>query len=221
VTGFTLYIDKPDSTQTSCINCSDFNVGGNYRTQHIINVNGNNLYHFLDTIISHNSFLFTFSAYDSAGAVYGNLFDYNYINSYYTDTIDTLKNFFEGQRYRLEVTYSECGSFEAPNSINLSVDDYLHQKLISNNLWLSGKKQSYDAFDMNLSAPNDITDVELHGWTFDINNNTLLQINQQFADSFIFMCENFSGYHYVFSQEGYNTTSITSDTSCRRLVTLT
>src|SRR5690606_10519602 len=73
VTGFTLYIDKPDSTQTSCINCSDFNVGGNYRTQHIINVNGNNLYHFLDTIISHNSFLFTFSAYDSAGAVYGNL----------------------------------------------------------------------------------------------------------------------------------------------------
>ncbi|MBE7509595.1 MAG: hypothetical protein HS118_05330 [Bacteroidia bacterium] len=221
VTGFTLYIDKPNATQTSCINCSDFNVGGNYRTQHIINVSGNNLYHFLDTIISHNSFLFTFSAYDSAGAVYGNLFDYNYINSYYTDTIDTLKNFFEGQRYRLEVTYSECGSFEAPNSINLSVDDYLHQKLISNNLWLSGKKQSYDAFDMNLSAPNDITDVELHGWTFDINNNSLLQINQQFADSFIFICENFSGYHYVFSQEGYNTTSITSDTSCRRLVTLT
>ncbi len=221
VTGFTLYIDKPNSTQTSCINCSDFNVGVNYRTQHIISVSGNNMYHFLDTIINHNSFLFTFSAYDSAGAVYGNLFDYNYMNSYYTDTIDTLKNFFEGQRYRLEVTYRECGSFEAPNSINLSVDDYLHQKLISNNLWLSGKKQSYDAFDMNLSAPRDTLDVKAHGWTFNANDLTLMQINQQFADSFIFMCENFSGYHYVFSQEGYNSTSITSDTSCRRQVKLT
>ena len=222
VTGFTLYIDAPDTINPNCVNCTEFERTDTlrYRTQHIIRVSGNNLYHFLDTIITANHFLFNFSAYDSAGSVHGNLFDQSFTDYYYTDAIDSLKGFFEKQRYRLYTTLNECGSFAAPISNNLVLDDYLKQSLILNKMWLTGKKQKYSAFDDNLNAPNDTSEVKTKGWTFNPQNTQYNLINQQFADTFIFVCETFGAYHYFYSQNAFNGSSFRSDTSCEKTIVL-
>jgi uncharacterized repeat protein (TIGR01451 family) len=221
VTGFTLYIDAPNTANPNCINCTEFERDTlGFRTQHIISVTGNNIYHFLDTITNANHFLFNFSAYDSASSYYGNLYDQSFTSYYYTDTLDTLKGFFENQRYRLHVTYRECGSFAAPIGSNLNLEDYLKQSLILNKMWLSGKKQIYSAFDDNKGSPNTIAELDSAGWTFNPLDSTNTLISQQFADSFIFVCETFGAYHYFFSQNAYNGSGYASDTSCEKTIIL-
>jgi hypothetical protein len=104
------YVDTPMTTVGGCFECDDFGLNpGSFKTQLKIVATGADIFnHFLDTITASNLYLFSFV--DTVG---GNL------NSGAFDTSipggNSFNGFFEGQYYRLRVTYNVCGNFTGGN----------------------------------------------------------------------------------------------------------
>lgn len=219
----TLYIDTPDNTATAnCIDCNTFDVkSNNFRTQEVLHAVGNDVYLYLDTITNANHYLFSFSAFDTLGILSGNLFDDDSLtgSSYiFIDTIRPFTRFYEGQQYRFKVRYKTCGNFLSHPQAPWTFDDVVKESTIENKMWLTGKKQAYSAYDLNLTAPQYASSVYNAGWALDSSqiDSAHVLMNQQFADSFVLVCEVFGGIHYFVSQNAVNSSRFLPANGCNQ-----
>jgi hypothetical protein len=188
-TKITFYIDSMVSAYTNCYECAQFNVGGNYRTLHKFVIDGANLALFLQTDVSINRYLFSFSCLDTA-----NEFLDTTALSVYNDTLYAFHSFNTNQRYRIKVDYDECGYFR---TLGTDLNSATKKLEISNLAFFCG---SLKGFNNQLQEPQNLNELHAHGWTISQPPNLNI-INQLFADSFTFWCEGTGAFHYAFSSD--------------------
>ncbi|MBL7925751.1 MAG: T9SS type A sorting domain-containing protein [Bacteroidia bacterium] len=192
------YIDEKNPGNPFCIDCNDFETGTDYRTVLKLAVPSTGLNKFMQADTANATWFYTFSFVPpDSNSVIGITNPYKI---YYNDTLfhDSLA---VGQRYRIAVYYNECAHFAAP-TYNLTLDNVMKRREISTQMWFTGKNHGINTFNDISQEPQSYAELNLHGWkVYNDNSLTLPNVNQQFADSFIFFCEMNGGMHYFFSQD--------------------
>jgi hypothetical protein len=203
------YVDTPMTTVGGCFECDDFGLNpGSFKTQLKIVATGADIFnHFLDTITASNLYLFSFV--DTVG---GNL------NSGAFDTSipggNSFNGFFEGQYYRLRVTYNVCGNFTG--GIGTDVEDFVKRTDVLNRMWVSGKVQT------SSSVPQMYNDINLLHDSLSIGvspSDTLLGyslMDTSYVNNYLFYCETRGSMHYFMSNDATNGSSIVNTPGCKK-----
>jgi hypothetical protein len=216
---FTLYIDTPDTVHPNCKDCSGYNTDTlKYRTQEVLHVTDTAFSGYLAMTTSANRYLFTFSSLDSSGTLIGNLHNNPYIT--FNDSLSPFTGFFEMQQYRLKVRYKECGNFVLSPTAIFDLDNVMKRSEILNQMWLSGKPQSYNAYSNIPQSPNTVAELDSLNWTLDSLDLLNTLINDSFASAYLFYCETFGGIHYFYSQDARNLSGITNGAGCSKSITV-
>lgn len=215
---FTLYIDERNSLDTNCIDCNQFKtIGTNFRTQQIIHAVGNDILKYLDTLVNENIYFYSFSTFNTAGNLTGNLHNAAALTdtaSYiWVDSISPFTGFKPFQIYRLKVKYRENGVFAARGNPPTSLNNVSKRAAIKNRMWFSGDSLAYDGWSTN-QMPNTVATANAAGWSF--NSGDPNYISQTFANSYAFWCEFTGGFHTFFSQEANNNATYVNDASCTK-----
>lgn len=194
------FIDLRNTGSPYCLDCKPFETDTFFRTVLKISVGASDLNKFLIVDTANANWFYTFSFVPTdSGSVVGIS---NPFNKYYDATLfhDSLH---EWQRYRIAVFYKECKHFNAPlNTQSLTVEDVMKRREINTLMWFAGDNHGSNTFSNIPTAPQNYSELNLHGWKAYSDNDTLLtNMNQQFADSFIFFCEMNGGLHYFFAED--------------------
>jgi hypothetical protein len=144
-------------------------------------------------------FLFTFNVADILSNACAT---FSAFNGFETDPLQLL------QYYRLKVNYSVCGNFPPDGLTSTDIDAVRRTSEILNTMWLSGMAHPITVNQTDLQMPN----------TMPID-----PITPVFADTNLFYCEAFSGFHYfvsLFTNESICTTcyGADADTLCGRTI---
>lgn len=192
------YIDEKNPGNPFCIDCNDFETGTDYRTVLKLAVPQAGLNKFMQADTAKATWFYTFSFVPSdSNSVVGTSNPYKI---YYNDTLfhDSLA---VGQRYRIAVYYNECAHFAAP-TFNLTLDNVMKRREINTQMWFTGKNHGINTFNDIFQEPQSYAELNAAGWkVYNDSSLALPNVNQQFADSFIFFCEMNGGMHYFFSQD--------------------
>lgn len=195
-----LYIDTPVSgAPDSCIDCGVFNVDSTkFVTQRVLKFFGSSLSKILFLDAVNNRFFFSFSSVDSSGHT-GVL---NGSDIIYNNTTYPYLGFFERQQYRLSVDYNVTGNFNLPRNYSgaVALDLIRKQSDIENRMWLSGDSLPSFAWNQFYKNPTDTSELNTAGWYFPPgSSNGDTAVNQNFANRYMFNCENLDGIHYFYS----------------------
>ncbi|MBK6641884.1 MAG: hypothetical protein IPG39_11980 [Bacteroidetes bacterium] len=203
------YVDSPTNTPGGCFECEMYGMDvDSFTTQLKIVATGADIFnHFLDTITASNLYLFSFV--DTVG---GNL-----NSGTFDDTIplgNSFNGFFEGQYYRLRVTYNVCGNFTGGNGTD--VEDFVKKTDILNRMWVSGKVQSSSSIPQmyndiaslhdSLSIGVDTSDIAL-GYSL---------MDTSYVNNYLFYCETRGSIHYFMSNDVVNGSSIVNTPGCKK-----
>lgn len=195
-----LYIDTPISgAPDSCIDCGVFNVNGNnFVTQRVLKFFGSSISKILFLDAVNNRYFFSFSSVDSSGhtgVLHGSDIVYN-------NTSFPYDGFFEGQQYRLSVDYNVTGNFNLPRNYSgaVALDLIRKQSDIENRMWLSGDSLPSFAWNQSVKNPENLNALDAAGWYFPPDTTIGdTAVNQNFANQYIFNCENLDGIHYFYA----------------------
>jgi hypothetical protein len=203
------YVDSPTNTPGGCFECEMYGMDvDSFTTQLKIVATGADIFnHFLDTIAASNLYLFSFV--DTVG---GNL-----NSGAFDDTIplgNSFNGFFEGQYYRLRVTYNVCGNFTGGNGTD--VEDFVKKTDILNRMWVSGKVQNSSSIPQmyndiatlhdSLSIGVDTSDIAL-GYSL---------MDTSYVNNYLFYCETRGSIHYFMSNDVVNGSSIVNTPGCKK-----
>lgn len=219
-----LYIDTPDSASNpdSCLDCGLFPINPTvYHTQRKLRFTGSSIQDVLHMDTISNEYFYTFSSFDSIPQ-YGVLHNPAYI--VWSSTQRPYTGFFEGQKYRLRVYYSITGNFMLPQGYAATpeIDQVRAMSEIENAMWFSGDSLPQNAFSSIGKNPGDT--IELHQKNWFIPNDSVpgaIAINQTFADSFAFNCENCGGIFYYYSHGVSNNSQIAKLDTCNYQINAT
>jgi len=185
---FTLYIDARDTLSSGlCYDCALYGQPPfGFTTMAVFQVSDTGTINSLITKPANDKRLFTFHdsimEFDSVPQPHVIYQGGNPSFQFHDYNID--------QRYRLSVNYDVCGNFES-----IFGSPATKESFISNYMWMSGAALAYGSGG---TMPNNEIELEDNGWTLDsslVNMDTLM-INQDFADSFQFICSARGGKHY-------------------------
>ena len=203
----TIYIDTPDNTGlNSCLDCSEYGLSpAQYSTQRKLIISGPAIYNYVDTSIT-NYYLINLTSWDSLGNMVGNLHDGT--QTVYSSSVYPLAGFFEQQRYRIKTSYSVCGNFKQ-NVYDLVTDleDVRKESEIENKMWLTGYLKPANAFSVYNAQPANLGVLQDSGWAIP-PDTAGTPIDSSFAGQYLFVCEDFGGKLYFFSQDVRNLTSL-------------
>ncbi|MBL7914553.1 MAG: DUF11 domain-containing protein [Bacteroidia bacterium] len=219
-----LYIDSPDSASNpdSCLDCSSFPINSTvYHTQRKLKFTGTAINDVLHMDHTTNEYFYTFSSFDTIPQS-GVLHNPAYIE--WSSTQHPYTGFFEGQKYRLRVYYSVMGNFMLPQgyAAQPEIDQVRQMSEIENAMWFSGDSLPQNAFSTIGKNPGDT--VELHQENWFIPQDSVpgaTAINQTFADSYAFNCENCGGIFYYYSHGVSNISQIGKLDSCNYQINAT
>lgn len=195
-----LYIDTPVSgAPDSCIDCGVFNVdSAKFVTQRVLKFFGSSLSKILFLDAVNNRYYFSFSSVDSSGHT-GVL---NGSDIIYNNTTYPYLGFFERQQYRLSVDYNVTGNFNLPRNYSgaVALDLIRKQSDIENRMWLSGDSLPSFAWNQSVKNPANIVELDSAGWYFPPDTTIGdTAVNQNFANQYMFNCENLDGIHYFYA----------------------
>ncbi len=193
------YIDAPNIDTNICIDCGLFNVDSTkFVTQRVLKFFGSSLSKILFLDATNNRYFFSFSSIDSsghAGVLHGN-------DTVYNSPTHPYQGFFEGQQYRLSVDYNVTGNFNLPRNWSgaVALDAIRKQSDIENRMWLSGDSLPSFAWNQFYKNPANLIELDTAGWYFppDTTNGDTI-VNQNFANRYMFNCENLDGLHYFYA----------------------
>lgn len=204
------YIDDTVNTVNGCFECASYGLAANnYTTQLKIRVTGSDIFtHFLDTLINGNEYMYRFV--DTTG---GNLSDTTFHQV--IPGGNTFNGFFEGQYYRMRVTYRVCGNFTG-NGVDF--DTHVKESKIRNLMWMSGKVQTTSAIPQML---NDTILLHDSLWTI-LPSEVALGYNlmdTSYTNNHLFFCETRGSIHYFVSSDRFNASSVINDPGCEKTMT--
>ncbi len=216
-----IYIDAPGSTTVdSCVDCALFGISnGKYVSQSVYHLNSSALLSsFLQMDQSSNSYLITMESRKVGNLFVGNLHS---VAPYWSNSNIPVGMFYETQQYRLRFFYSTCGNFttdEIPSDI--TQNDICKKSEIKNWMWLTGSPKPWNANSLYNKNPQTRKDADSSGYhVFPLDSIQHSPIDSNFANAFIFNCENFDGVHYFYSEDHKNNSLIVDGYSgCASLI---